>query len=48
MTDIGKFTEPKYKIVSLLPWNNDFLNLKFKKNDSWALNIEILYLGSSH
>ena len=44
MTDIGKFTEPKYKMVSLLPWEPRLSEFEVKKNDSLALIIENLYL----
>ena len=44
MTHIGTFSEPEKKIVPLLLWNHDLLNLKFQKNDNLALIIEILYL----
>ena len=37
MANIGTFTEPKNK-----NGNHDLLNLKFRKNDSLALIIEIL------
>ena len=42
MADIGTFTEPKNKMIPLLPGNHDLLNLKFRRNDSLALIIEIL------
>ena len=35
MTDIEKFTELENKMVPLLPWKNDLLNLKFKKMTVW-------------
>ena len=44
MTDIGTFTGPKNKMVPCYHWNHDRLTLKFKKNDSLALIVEILYL----
>ena len=44
MADIGTFTEPKNKMVPLLPWELNLLNLKFRKNDRFALITEILYL----
>ena len=44
MTDIGIFTEPKYKIVSFLPWEPWLSEFEVQKNDSLALIIEILYL----
>ena len=43
MTDIGTFTEPKTKWYPCYHGNHDLLNLKFRKNDSLALIIEILY-----
>ena len=42
MTDIGRFTEPKNKMVPLLPsqpWPSEF---EVQKNDSLALITEIL------
>ena len=44
MTNIGKFTEPKYKMVSLLPWERWLSKFEVQKNGSLALIIEILYL----
>ena len=44
MTDIGTFTEPKNKIIPLLPWELYFSEYNVQKNDSLALIIEILYL----
>ena len=44
MTDIGKFTEPKNKMVSLLPWEPRLSEFQVQRNDSLALIIEILYL----
>ena len=44
MTDIGKFTEPKNKMVPLLPWEQLSSEREVQKNDSLALVIEILYL----
>ena len=44
MTDTGKFTEPKNKMVPLLPWEAWLFEIKVQKNDSLALIIEILYL----
>ena len=44
MTDIGKFTKPKNKTVSLLPWESWLFEFEVKKNDSLALIIEILHL----
>ena len=44
MTDIGKFIEPKNKMVSLLPWEPRLSELEVQRNDSLALIIEILYL----
>ena len=49
MTDIGKFTEPKNKMVSLLLWEMDTLlpwlsEFEVQKIDTLALIIEILYL----
>ena len=44
MTDIEKFTEPKNKMVPLLPlepWPSEF---EVHKNDSLALIIEIFHL----
>ena len=31
MTVFGTFTESKNKMVPLLPWDHDLLNLKFRK-----------------
>ena len=44
MTDIGTFTEPKHKMVLLLPWEPQPSEFEVQKNDSLALIIEILYL----
>ena len=44
MTDNGKFTESKTKMVSLLPWEPRPSEFEVQKNDSLALIIEILYL----
>ena len=44
MTDIGTFTEPKIKMVPLLPWEPWPSEFEVQKNDSLALIIEILYL----
>ena len=44
MTDIGIFTEPKNKMVPLLPWKPWPSKFEVQKNDSLALIIEILYL----
>ena len=44
MTDIGKFTEPKSKMIALLPWELWLSKSEVQKNDSLALIIEILYL----
>ena len=44
MTDIGKFTEPKNKMASLLPWEPWLSEFKVQKIDTLALIIEILYL----
>ena len=44
MTDIGKFTEPKNKLVRLLPQELSPSESEVQKNDSLALIIEILYL----
>ena len=44
MTDIGTFTDPKNKMVLLLPWEPWPSGFDVKKNDSFALIIEILYL----
>ena len=44
MTDIGKCTEPKYKMVSLLPWEPRLSEFEVQKNDSLALIIEIQYI----
>ena len=44
MTEIGKFTKPKNKMVNVLPcepWPPQF---EVQKNDSLALIIEILHL----
>ena len=42
MTDIGKFTEPKNKMVSLLPWEPWLSESEVQKIDNLALIIEIL------
>ena len=42
MTDIGKFTEPKSKMVPLLPW--ELLPSGFEVQENDTLIIEILYL----
>ena len=39
MTYIGEFTEPKQKMVSLLPWEPWLSEFEVKKNDSLALII---------
>ena len=44
MTDVGKFTEPKNKMVNLLPWQLWPSEFEVQKNDSLALITEILYL----
>ena len=44
MTDIGKFTESKNKMVSLLPWELWPSEFEVQKNDSLALITEIVYL----
>ena len=44
MTDIGTFTEPENKMVSLLPREPSLSEFEVQKNDSLALIIEILYL----
>ena len=44
MTYIGPFTEPKNKMVPLLPWKPGLPEFEVQKNDSLALVIEILYL----
>ena len=44
MTDIGKFTKPKSKMVSLLPWEPGLSEFEVQKNDSLAVIIEIQYL----
>ena len=44
MTDIRTFTEPKNKMVPLLPWEPWPSEFEVQKNDSLALIIEILYL----
>ena len=44
MADIGTFTEPKNKMVPLLPWGPRPSELEVQKNDSLALIIGILYL----
>ena len=42
MTDIGRFTEPKNKMVPLLPWEPWPSEFEVQKNDSLALITEIL------
>ena len=44
MADIGTFTEPKNKVVPLLPWEPWASKIEVQENDSLALIIEILYL----
>ena len=44
MTDIGTFTEPKKRMVPLLPLEPWHFEFEVQKNDSLALIIEILYL----
>ena len=44
MTDIGTFSEPKNKMVPLLPWEPCPSEFEVQKNDSLALTIEIVYL----
>ena len=44
MTDIGKFTEPENKMISLLPWEPWLSEFEVQKIDTLALIIEILYL----
>ena len=44
MKDIGKFTEPKNKMVFLLPWEPWLSEFEVQENDSLNLIIEILYL----
>ena len=44
MRDIGKFTEPKNKMVSLLPWEPWLSEFEVQRIDTLALIIEILYL----
>ena len=44
MTDVGTFTEPKKKMVSLLTWEPWPSEFEVQKNDSLALIIEIQYL----
>ena len=44
MTDIGTFTEPKNKMVPLLPWEPCSCEFEVQKNNGFALIIEILYL----
>ena len=41
MTDIEKFTEPKIKMIHLLPWEPWPSEFEVQKNDSLALIIEI-------
>ena len=42
MTDIGRFTEPKNKMVPLLPWQPWPFEFEVQKNDSLVLITEIL------
>ena len=42
MTDIGRFTERKNKMVPLLPWQPWPSEFEVQKNDSLALITEIL------
>ena len=42
MTNIGRFTEPKNKMASLLPWQPCPSEFEVLKNDSLALITEIL------
>ena len=44
MTDIGIFTDPKNKMVPLLPWEPCPSEFEAQKNGSLALIIEILDL----
>ena len=44
MADIGRFTEPKIKMVPLLPWEAWPTEFEVQKNCSLALITEILYL----
>ena len=44
ITDIGKFTERKIKMVPLLPWEPWPSEFEVQKNDSLALIIEVLYI----
>ena len=44
MTDIGTFTEPKNKMVPLLPWEPLPSEFEVQKNDGLAFIIELLYL----
>ena len=44
MTDIGTFTDPKNKMVPLLPWEPWPSEFEVQKNDSLALITEIMYL----
>ena len=44
MIDIVKVTEPRNKVVPLLPWEPWPSEFEVQKNDSLALIIEILYL----
>ena len=44
MTVIGTFTEPKNKMLPLLPWEPWSSEFEVQKNDSLASIIEILYL----
>ena len=40
MTDIRKFTEPKNKMVKVLPWQPRPSEFEVQKNDTLALIIE--------
>ena len=44
MTNIGKFTEPKNKMASLLPWEPSLSEFEVQKIETLALITEILYL----
>ena len=44
MADIGVFTEPKNKMVPLLPWEPRPSDFEVQKNDSLALIVKIHYL----
>ena len=44
ITDIGKLTELKNKMLPLLPWKPWPSEFEVPKNDSLALIIEIMYL----